>query len=133
MPSFTDAVAGYVARAEHFEPADARYLTNHEGHLMVVKAEEKPFMTAELIRDTTFAATAAELKQRIANLRDAGYTQFTVQLTPGQEHAIEDWGEIRRSFVCPVTPNHYLGHEAVVNCHHCPPISTAPPISSRRS
>ena len=56
-------------------------------------------MTAELIRDTTFAATAAELKQRIANLRDAGYTQFTVQLTPGQEHAIEDWGEIRRSFV----------------------------------
>ncbi|MEE2803249.1 MAG: LLM class flavin-dependent oxidoreductase [Pseudomonadota bacterium] len=99
LPSFTDAVAGYVARAEHFEPADARYLTNHEGHLMVVKAEEKPFMTAELIRDTTFAATAAELKQRIANLRDAGYTQFTVQLTPGQEHAIEDWGEIRRSFV----------------------------------
>ena len=33
-----------------------------------------------------------------AALRDAGYTQFTVQLIPGQERAIEDWARIKRAF-----------------------------------
>ena len=33
-----------------FEPTDARYLENHRGHLMFVKPEERPFVTAELIR-----------------------------------------------------------------------------------
>ena len=31
-------------------------------------------------------------------LRDSGYTQFTIQLVPGQEHAIEDWARITRKF-----------------------------------
>ena len=83
--------------AQHFEPADARYLTNHEGHLMFVKPEERPFVTAELIRDTSFTATEDVLVDRITALRDAGYTQFTVQLTPGQESAVEDWARIRRA------------------------------------
>jgi 5,10-methylenetetrahydromethanopterin reductase len=71
---------------------------NHRGHLMFVKPEERPFVTAELIRDTSFTATETELKKRIGDLRDAGYTQFTVQLTPGQEAAIEDWGRIMKAF-----------------------------------
>ena len=97
LPSFADSVASYVELAQTFEPADARYLTNHQGHLMFVKPEERPFITAELIRDTSFTATESELIARIGDLRDAGYTQFTVQLTPGQEAAIEDWGRIRRA------------------------------------
>ncbi|MDP7523118.1 MAG: LLM class flavin-dependent oxidoreductase [Arenicellales bacterium] len=96
-PSFADAVSGYVELARHFEPADARYLTNHEGHLMFVKPEERPFVTAELIRDTSFTATEDVLIERIAALRDGGYTQFTVQLTPGQESAVEDWARIRQA------------------------------------
>ena len=64
---------------------------------MFVKPEERPFITAELIRDTSFTATESELIARIGDLRDAGYTQFTVQLTPGQEAAIEDWGRIHRA------------------------------------
>ncbi len=95
--SFADAVSGYVELARRFEPADARYLTNHEGHLMFVKPEERPFVTAELIRDTSFTATEEVLIERIAALRDAGYTQFTVQLTPGQESAVEDWARIRQA------------------------------------
>jgi len=97
-PSVADAVAGYVALAQTFEPADAKYLMNHRGHLVFVKPEEKRYITADLIRETTFTATEAVIKNRVAALRDAGYTQFTVQLVPGQEHAIEDWARIMRAF-----------------------------------
>lgn len=92
------AVEGYVALARGFEPKDAPWLENHRGHLMVLKEEERPFVTGELIRTTSFTATEAELKRRVGDLRDAGYTEFTVQLVPGQEQAIEDWGRIRRAF-----------------------------------
>jgi 5,10-methylenetetrahydromethanopterin reductase len=71
---------------------------NHRGHLMFVKSEERRFVTAELIRQTTFTATEKELKERIAALAAAGYTEIALQIVPGQEHAIEDWGGIRRSF-----------------------------------
>lgn len=93
-----DVVASYVDLAKNFKPADAKYLTNHRGHLMFVKPEEKKYVTGELIRATTFTATEAVIKDRVAALRDAGYTQFTVQLVPGQEHAIEDWARIMRAF-----------------------------------
>ncbi|NJO21672.1 MAG: LLM class flavin-dependent oxidoreductase [Sphingomonadales bacterium] len=89
---------GYVALARTFEPADAPYLENHRGHLMLVKPEERPFVTADLIRATSFTATEAEIKQRIDTLRAAGFTQFTVQLVPGQEDAIADWARIRKAF-----------------------------------
>ena len=38
-----------------------------------------------MIAETSFTATEAEIKQRIEALRGAGYTQFTIQLVPGQE------------------------------------------------
>jgi 5,10-methylenetetrahydromethanopterin reductase len=97
-PSVRREVEGYVALARGFEPRDAPWFQNHRGHLMFVKPEERPFVTAELIRITSFTAPEAELKRRIGDLRDAGYTEFTVQIVPGQEAAIEDWGRIRRAF-----------------------------------
>jgi 5,10-methylenetetrahydromethanopterin reductase len=54
-------------------------------------------VTGALIRETTFTATEATLKDRLAALRDGGYTQLTVQLVPRQEHAIEDWARIMRA------------------------------------
>ena len=93
-----NAIAQYVEMAKQYKPADARYLMNHRGHLMFVKPEEKAYVTAELIRATSFTATEAELKQRIGDLRDAGYRQFTIQLTPGSEAAIDDWARIKRYF-----------------------------------
>ena len=65
---------------------------------MFVKPEERPFVTADLIRMTCWAATETELKERIAALADAGYSEIAIQIVPGQEHAIEDWGKIRRAF-----------------------------------
>ncbi len=96
--SVVEPVAAYVELAKQFEPADARYLENHRGHLMKVKDRERPFVTAEMIRQTTFTGTESDLADRVAALRDAGYTQFTVQLAPGQEHAIEDWARLKKRF-----------------------------------
>jgi 5,10-methylenetetrahydromethanopterin reductase len=93
-----ESVAGYVQMARGFEPADARYLTNHRGHFVFVKPEERRFVTSELIRRTTFTATEQELTQRIEALRDAGWNQLVIPITPGEEHAIEDWARIRRAF-----------------------------------
>ncbi len=97
-PALVDTLAGYVELARSFRPQGAHYLENHRGHLMFVKPEERPFVTAELIRLTTFAATENELKGRIAALAAAGYSEIAIQIVPGQEHAIEDWGRIRRAF-----------------------------------
>ena len=55
-------------------------------------------MTADLIRATTFTATEADITTRIDALRSAGYTQFTIQIVPGQEQALADWARIRRAF-----------------------------------
>jgi 5,10-methylenetetrahydromethanopterin reductase len=94
----TPELQAYIDLARNFEPKDAPYLQNHRGHLMFVKPEEKRFVSAELIRATSFTAGEAEIKQRIEALRSAGYTQFTIQLVPGQEAALADWGRIRKAF-----------------------------------
>src|SRR5216684_1908383 len=75
----------FVAMARHFEPPDARYLFNHRGHFVFVKPEERRFVTAELIRRTTFTAGEQELKQRVEALRDAGWNQIVIAITLGEE------------------------------------------------
>ncbi len=97
-PSTQESIDGYIKMAREFEPKDARYLMNHRGHFVFVKPEEKQFVNAELIRRTTFTATEQELKQRIEALRDAGWNQFVIPITPGEEGAIEDWARIKRAF-----------------------------------
>jgi 5,10-methylenetetrahydromethanopterin reductase len=97
-PELAGPIAGYVELAKTFTPADARYLANHRGHLMAVKPIERPFVTAELVRRTSFTGTETDLRDRIEALREGGYTQFTIQLVPGQEDAIEDWARIKAAF-----------------------------------
>lgn len=96
-PQLAESIAGYVELAKNFKPENARYLTNHRGHLMAVKPIERPFVTAEMIRQTTFTGTEPDLLERIAALRDGGYTQFTIQLVPGHEAAIEDWARLKNA------------------------------------
>jgi 5,10-methylenetetrahydromethanopterin reductase len=71
-------------------PPGAHYLENHRGHLMFVKPEECPFVTAELIRLTTITGTEKEIKDRLFALFAAGDDGITVQAVSGQEHAVED-------------------------------------------
>jgi 5,10-methylenetetrahydromethanopterin reductase len=97
-PEFAASAEAYVAHARNFPSANAYYLANHRGHLMFVRPDERPFITAEMIRGTSFIGTAPDLIRRVGALGDAGFTQVVFSIPPGQEHAIEDWGRIRRAF-----------------------------------
>ena len=65
---------------------------------MLVCPDERPFITADMIRKTSFTGTEREIKGRVAGLQAAGFTQVVVSIPPGQEPMIEDWGRIRRAF-----------------------------------
>ncbi|HZD25554.1 MAG TPA: LLM class flavin-dependent oxidoreductase [Alphaproteobacteria bacterium] len=80
-----------------YEPADARYLQLHRGHMMFVRDDERPLITAELIRAKSSTGTAAELTERLLRLKAAGYGQIAVQLMPGHEAALEDWAPILKA------------------------------------
>jgi 5,10-methylenetetrahydromethanopterin reductase len=97
LPQFEDAVRGYVEHARTFD-RDSYYLQNHRGHLMFVRPDERPFLSAEMLRRTSFIGTEREHKERIAALAAAGFAQVVFSIPPGQEHAVEDWGRIRRAF-----------------------------------
>lgn len=97
-PALADTIAAYVETARGFRPQGAHYLENHRGHLMFVKPEERRFVTADLIRATTITGSEAEIKQTLAGFAEAGYSEVAIQIVPGQEHAIEDWGRIRAAF-----------------------------------
>jgi len=99
MPApFQEAAARYVEMARGYGPRGAYYLSNHRGHLMFVREDERRFLTADLIRHATWTATAPELIERIAAIEAAGFSQIVFSILPGQEHAVEDWGPIRRAF-----------------------------------
>jgi 5,10-methylenetetrahydromethanopterin reductase len=65
---------------------------------MFVRPDERPYITAEMIKGTTFTGTEREIKQRVGKLVDAGFAQVVISIPPGQEPMIEDWGRIRRAF-----------------------------------
>lgn len=89
-------LAEYLKTHERYEPADARYLSNHKGHLMYVRPDE-PHITADLARALTLSGPRDELAERIRGFIDAGYTQLTVQLVHGHESALEDWAQVFES------------------------------------
>lgn len=95
LPPDLRAVLGeYRKLYESYEPADARYLSLHRGHLVFVRPEEERFVTADMIRGSTLTGTADDLRERIRRVRDAGFDQLTVQLVHGHESAIEDWARL---------------------------------------
>ncbi len=96
-PEFKDKVEAYIEHAKSFGPQGAYYLENHRGHLMFVRPDERPYITAEMIKGTTFTGTEREIKRKVAAMADAGFAQVVVSIPPGQEHAIEDWGRILRA------------------------------------
>ena len=96
-PAFlAEALDGYARLYQTYEPADARWLPLHTGHLMYVRDDERALLTEPIMQAMTFTGTAAELTGRVEALRDAGYAQFTVQIVEGQEHALEDWARVLR-------------------------------------
>jgi 5,10-methylenetetrahydromethanopterin reductase len=77
-----------------YEPADARYLANHRGHLMFLRPEEHEVCTADLIRALTFTGTTPALRDRIRELREAGYNHFSIHIRHGHPEMLEEWAEV---------------------------------------
>jgi 5,10-methylenetetrahydromethanopterin reductase len=78
-----------------YQPPDARYLSNHRGHLMFLRPEESEFLTADIIRNFTFCGTRAELVEGLRSMKAAGYRQFATHIRTGHEMAmLEDWAEV---------------------------------------
>ena len=77
-----------------YEPADARYLSNHRGHLMFLRPEEGEICTAELIRATTFTGTRAELRERMRELQRAGFDHVGVTIRHGHPEMLEEWADV---------------------------------------
>jgi 5,10-methylenetetrahydromethanopterin reductase len=94
-PRFKPQLDAYRQMYASYEPADARYLTNHRGHLLFLKPGEERQMTAEVIRAYTYTATKPELVERIRTLRDSGLRQFAIELRHGHEiNMLEDWADV---------------------------------------
>ena len=77
-----------------YEPADARYISNHRGHLMYVRPDEK-HITANVIRGLTVTGTLDEIVERIRGIKQSGYQQVRFTAVPGHEHdMLNRWAEV---------------------------------------
>ena len=81
---FEAELEAYRKVYQKYEPADARYLSNHRGHLMFVRPEEK-HLSADVIRALSFTGTRSELVDRARGMAALGYKQIAVNIVPGQE------------------------------------------------
>ncbi len=79
---------------ESYEPDDARYLSLHRGHALFLREDEKPLITDEFIRNTSFTGTVDELADAVKGIRDAGYTGVSFMVLPHMTDAVEDWARV---------------------------------------
>jgi 5,10-methylenetetrahydromethanopterin reductase len=94
-PQFQGIFEAYRKIYATYEPADARYLRNHRGHLTFLRPEEQALVTAELIRTLTWTGTAAELADGVRAVKAAGFSQFAVTLRVGHEFdMLADWSKV---------------------------------------
>lgn len=89
----SNLVAEYLKVHDQYAPSDAKYLSNHRGHLMFVRPDEK-HLSPELVRNTTMSGTIDELVETLSELKRAGYNEVTIQLVHGHETALEEWAEV---------------------------------------
>ena len=93
-PHLAPLLERYRQIYQTYEPADARYLSNHRGHLMFLRPEEQEVCTADLIRTLTFTETAPALRERIRALRAAGYNHFSIHVRHGHPEMLEEWVDV---------------------------------------
>ena len=93
-PEFHPLLERYRQIYRGYEPADARYLSNHRGHLMFLRPEEHEVCTAELIRATTFTGSRDELRERIRALGAAGFSHLGITIRHGHPEMLEEWAEL---------------------------------------
>jgi len=95
VPQLKAQYEAYRKIYNSYQPPDARYLTNHRGHLMFLRPEEHQLITPELIRMTSLTGTQAEVIDSVRKIKAAGFSQLSVHLRIGHEMAmLEDWARV---------------------------------------
>ena len=91
---FPAELEAYRKTYNQYEPSDARYLSNHRGHLMFVRPDET-HLTGDVIKALTVTGTKAELVDRLRGLKEIGYHQLQFQVVPGHENEMmERWADV---------------------------------------
>jgi 5,10-methylenetetrahydromethanopterin reductase len=94
-PRFQAKFEAYREIYRAYQPADARYLSNHRGHLMFLRPEEEAIVDADVIRALTLTATKPELVERVRAMKALGYSQISVHARHGHEMTmLEDWADV---------------------------------------
>ncbi len=92
-PALAEAALKYAEVYADYPPGE-RYLHNHTQHLIAPRLEEEHVLSAELLRDFAWVGERDDIRNRVARLEEAGYTQIAIQLVPGHEDAIDEWAEV---------------------------------------
>lgn len=91
---FQKELSAYREVYQKYQPSDARYLSNHKGHLMFLRPEET-HVTANVIRGLSLTGTRAELVERLRGIKALGYDQIQFHTVPGQENdMLERWADV---------------------------------------
>jgi len=93
-PPLAPYIERYRSVYQKFHPEDARYLTNHRGHLMFLKPEERDIVDANMIRTFSWTAPKAELQSRLRTLRDAGFHHMSVQIRHNHPEMVDEWWDV---------------------------------------
>ena len=79
---------------QKYEPADARYLSNHRGHMMFVRPEET-HLTGDIIKAFTVTGTKKEVVERLKGIKALGFKQVQINTVPGhEEEMMERWADV---------------------------------------
>jgi 5,10-methylenetetrahydromethanopterin reductase len=94
-PQFQPQLEAYREIYRNYQPPDARYLSNHRGHLMFLRPEEAPIISADVIRAFTFTGTKDYLADGVRAIGASGYSQFTCNIRNGHEMGmLQDWADV---------------------------------------
>lgn len=91
---FMDALEQYREVYRRYEPADARYIRNHSGHMMFVRPDET-HLTGEIIKGIAMVGTKKEMVERLKGVKAAGYKQVQIHVPPGhEEDVLTRWAQV---------------------------------------
>ena len=94
-PQFKPQAERFRQIYQSYTPPDARYLSNHRGHLMFLRPEEREIINGDAVRALTFTGTKSELAESLRALKAAGFSQVGFHIRHGHEMSmLEDWADV---------------------------------------
>jgi 5,10-methylenetetrahydromethanopterin reductase len=114
-PQFKAKFEAYRQIYRSYEPADARYLSNHRGHLMF-RGRRSRKISGDVIR-ASLTGARAELVDGLRAIK-ASFRQFGMQIRTGHEMSmLEDWASHLEGLTAPAVL-HLLMHAGCLRSLH---------------